>query len=318
MPDLSVVELVYGKEEPAHLAKIVEKLLDDSHTAVVISTDLSHYYDIKKAERLDSICLDAIAKLDPARLHQGCEACGKIGVEAMLIAAKSRALLPKILDYRTSADTSGDRSQVVGYASVAFIQKGKEEKRMDKMDKKEVLLKLARAAIAEEFGIDYGVDKEALRRQNPWLEEEGAAFVTLNRKGDGSLRGCIGSIIAHQSLYEDVIKNAKSAAFNDPRFVALTPEEFEQITVEVSVLTPPEKLPYRDADDLKSKLRPGIDGVILKHGNYQATFLPQVWEQLPSFEMFISHLCQKAGMGSECLSLHPEVYVYQVEEYKEA
>jgi AmmeMemoRadiSam system protein B len=120
MPDLSVVELVYGKEEPAHLAKIVEKLLDDPHTAVVISTDLSHYYDIKKAERLDSICLDAVAKLDPARLHQGCEACGKIGVEAMLMSAKHLGLKSHILDYRTSADASGDTSQVVGYASVVF------------------------------------------------------------------------------------------------------------------------------------------------------------------------------------------------------
>jgi len=186
------------------------------------------------------------------------------------------------------------------------------------MDKKEVLLKLARAAIAEEFGIDYGVDKEALRRENPWLNEKGAAFVTLNTKASGALRGCIGSIIAHQSLYDDIVKNAKSAAFGDPRFNALSPEEFDNITIEVSLLTPPQPLPYTSPADLKVKLRPGVDGVILKLGGYQATFLPQVWEQLPTFERFMSHLCQKAGMGSECLSLHPEVYVYQVEEYKES
>ena len=186
------------------------------------------------------------------------------------------------------------------------------------MDKKEVLLKLARAAIAEEFCIDYGVDKEALRRENPWLNEEGAAFVTLNTKESGALRGCIGSIIAHQSLYDDVVKNAKSAAFGDPRFVALTPEEFNRITVEVSVLTPPERLPYDSVEDLKQKLRPGIDGVILKLGGYQATFLPQVWEQLPTFDVFMAHLCQKAGMGTECLQQHPEVYVYQVRSFSEA
>jgi len=120
MPDVSVVELVYGKEDPQHLSLIIDDLLRDPKTGVVISTDLSHYYDIEKAQRLDSICLDAIAKLDPTELHQGCEACGKIGVEAMILTARERRLKPHILDYRTSADASGDKSQVVGYASVAF------------------------------------------------------------------------------------------------------------------------------------------------------------------------------------------------------
>jgi len=120
-PDVSVVELVYGDEDPANLAEVIEYLLEDPETAVVISTDLSHYYDIKKANTLDSICLDAVKKLNSAELHQGCEACGKIGVEAMLIAAKKSGLKSILLDYRTSADASGDESQVVGYMSAAFI-----------------------------------------------------------------------------------------------------------------------------------------------------------------------------------------------------
>ena len=120
LPDVSIVELVYGKEEPQHLSYIIDMLLQDPKTGVVISTDLSHYYDIEKAQRLDSICLDAVAKLDPLELHQGCEACGKIGVEAMILSARAEGLKPHILDYRTSADASGDKSQVVGYASVAF------------------------------------------------------------------------------------------------------------------------------------------------------------------------------------------------------
>ena len=120
MPKVKVVELVYGKADPAALSKTIDALLDDPTTGVVISTDLSHYYDIDKAKRLDSVCLDAIARLDPAELHQGCEACGKIGVEAMLLSAKAHGLKPHILDYRTSADASGDKSQVVGYTSVVF------------------------------------------------------------------------------------------------------------------------------------------------------------------------------------------------------
>lgn len=121
-PEVSVVELVYGDESPEKLAEVIEYLLDDPETAVVISTDLSHYYDIKKANALDSICLDAITELNPAELHQGCEACGKIGVEAMLFSAKKNGLNSILLDYRTSADASGDKSQVVGYMSAVFVE----------------------------------------------------------------------------------------------------------------------------------------------------------------------------------------------------
>ncbi|WP_456322883.1 AmmeMemoRadiSam system protein B [Hydrogenimonas sp.] len=122
LPDARVVEMVYGDESPIRLAPVIEWLLADPATGVVISTDLSHYYDIEKAKRLDSICLDAVSRLDPAELHRGCEACGKIGVEAMLIAARNLGLEPMLLDYRTSADASGDTSQVVGYMSAAFME----------------------------------------------------------------------------------------------------------------------------------------------------------------------------------------------------
>ncbi|MDY0194672.1 MAG: AmmeMemoRadiSam system protein B [Sulfurovaceae bacterium] len=119
--EAQVVELVYGDEDPAKLAKVIKYLLDDPQAVVVISTDLSHYYDIDKANRLDNICLNAIENLDTNMLHQGCEACGKIGVEAMIIAAKAKGLKPIMLDYRTSADASKDETQVVGYMSAAFI-----------------------------------------------------------------------------------------------------------------------------------------------------------------------------------------------------
>jgi AmmeMemoRadiSam system protein B len=118
-----IVELVYGDENPSRLAKVIKYLLDDPQTVVVISTDLSHYYDIHKANRLDNICLNAVENLDTDLLHQGCEACGKIGIEAMLIAAKEKDLKPIMLDYRTSADASRDESQVVGYMSAAFVAK---------------------------------------------------------------------------------------------------------------------------------------------------------------------------------------------------
>jgi len=118
--DVEVVEVVYGDEDPANLVPIIEYALKDDLTGVVISTDLSHFYDIEKAKQLDNICIDAVVKLDPNELHKGCEACGKIGMQAMLMAARNLDLKPLLLDYRTSADASGDSSQVVGYLSAAF------------------------------------------------------------------------------------------------------------------------------------------------------------------------------------------------------
>lgn len=122
IPDAKVVELVYGDANPAKLSTVIDFALSQPDTVVVISTDLSHYYDINKAKSLDSICIDAVSNLDTKKLHQGCEACGKLGVEAMLYSAKRQGLKPVLLDYRTSADASGDSQRVVGYMSVAFIE----------------------------------------------------------------------------------------------------------------------------------------------------------------------------------------------------
>ncbi len=178
---------------------------------------------------------------------------------------------------------------------------------------KDILLKIAKDAIKSEFD-STKIDKEALIKKYPYLSEQKATFVTLNL--NNNLRGCIGSLIAHRSLIDDLIHNAKAAAFSDPRFAPLTKEEFEKIEIEISLLSTPKKVDYTDIDDLKSKITIGKDGVILKLGSYQATFLPQVWEQLSSFELFFDHLCQKAGLGVNCLSNHPEIYIYHVEKIK--
>lgn len=179
----------------------------------------------------------------------------------------------------------------------------------------EVLLSLARASIKSRFE-DGSLDLENLLEEYPQLEEKGASFITLTL--DGHLRGCIGSIIAHRSLLEDIINNAQAAAFKDPRFRPLSQEELSRIRIEVSLLSDPQLLEYEDSEDLKSKIRAGLDGVILRLGSHQSTFLPQVWEELPEFEIFFSHLCQKAGLRAKCLESHPEIYTYQVKKVKES
>lgn len=120
IPDANILEIVYGGAHPDEIANIIDFVLQKEDTGVIISTDLSHFYTLEEANRLDAICVNAIADLDIESLHSGCEACGIIGVEAMILSAKKKNLHVELLDYRTSADTSLDKSSVVGYLSACF------------------------------------------------------------------------------------------------------------------------------------------------------------------------------------------------------
>ncbi len=180
------------------------------------------------------------------------------------------------------------------------------------MSKAKILTGIARAAIAEKLGLEFRSPDAGAA---PWLRKPGASFVTLHKSGQ--LRGCIGSILAHRSLYEDIRANAVAAAFQDPRFPPLEAGEFPQIDIEVSVLSPPKPLAVRDEAELLRVLRPGVDGLILEYGRHRATFLPQVWQQLPQPQRFLAHLKQKAGLEADFW--HPDMlfYTYQVERYSE-
>lgn len=173
---------------------------------------------------------------------------------------------------------------------------------------------IAKNAIEDALNNKSTIDKQALLQTYPELSNPKATFVTLTL--NGRLRGCIGSLVAHRALLEDLIHNAKAAAFDDPRFYPLSKEEFLHVKIEVSLLSTPEPLHYKDIEDLKSKICVGEDGVILQKKGRKATFLPQVWEQLPTFEHFFGQLCQKAGLEPSCLEAHPEVWTYRVQKVK--
>ncbi len=176
---------------------------------------------------------------------------------------------------------------------------------------KDLLLTIARESIREEIIGRKLIKKSELLNSYPALHEARATFVTLTIEGE--LRGCIGSLVPHRTLLEDLISNAKSAAFKDPRFLPLSKEEFSHIEIEISLLSLPQKVPYESVDELRSKIRPKQDGVILNLEGRQSTFLPQVWDQLEAFDLFFAHLCQKAGLSSDCLEQHPLIQTYQVE-----
>lgn len=120
LPHSQVIEFVYAYAQPELIEPIITYLLSLQDTAVAISTDLSHFYTLNEAQQLDSICLDAIENEDTDKLDKGCEACGMVGVKAMLNVAKHKGLKSTVLDYRTSADASGDTARVVGYMSALF------------------------------------------------------------------------------------------------------------------------------------------------------------------------------------------------------
>lgn len=180
---------------------------------------------------------------------------------------------------------------------------------------KQFLLKIAREAIED------AVNGRPLRPLDweaipPRLREEGATFVTLTL--DGKLRGCIGTLEAHQPLIEDVREHAVAAALADYRFPPVRPEEVARLKIEISRLTTPQPLEYESPLDLIKKLRPGIDGVVLMDEGRRATFLPQVWHSLPDAEDFLDHLCLKMGAPRKLWRLKKlTVLTYQVEEFHE-
>ncbi|NMF87557.1 AmmeMemoRadiSam system protein A [Aromatoleum petrolei] len=174
----------------------------------------------------------------------------------------------------------------------------------------QILLARARHAIAHELGAE-----RCPPNGDPRLGERGATFVTIKRGGD--LRGCIGSVRAQRSLGEDVVINAVGAATRDPRFPPMSRDELDKVDIEVSLLSSPEFVEFADESDLMGKLRPGVDGVLLFSGCRSATFLPQVWEQLPEPQMFLAALKQKAGLAPDRPAPNLMAATYTVRKWKE-
>jgi AmmeMemoRadiSam system protein A len=177
---------------------------------------------------------------------------------------------------------------------------------------RQTLLQIARAAIQNQLatGKEYTAQLEGLSAN---LTTPLASFVTINL--NGKLRGCIGSLAAHRPLAQDVVYNAQSAAFRDPRFPPLKKTELKNIDIHISVLSQPEPLPVGSREELLQKIRPGIDGLIIQEEGRRATYLPSVWSQLPEPNQFISELRAKAGLNRNGWSDDTQVFRYTTEEF---
>jgi AmmeMemoRadiSam system protein A len=180
---------------------------------------------------------------------------------------------------------------------------------------KDFLLRLARESLT--CGVNrFPLPRLDLENLSETLRQPGASFVTLTKHGQ--LRGCIGALEPYQPLAEDVREHAVAAALEDWRFPNVAPGELTAIHIEVSRLTAPARLEYEKPEDLLTLLRPGVDGVVLRDGSRRATFLPQVWEQIPNTPAFLGQLCQKMGAAPDLWKRKKlDVFVYQVEEFHE-
>ena len=309
LSDFELVPILIGSISDEQFKDILLKYVGENDL-IVVSVDLSHYHSYDEALQLDGYTIDKILKLDYDGIYSA-EIDAQWAVAGLLRIAREKDWKPRLLYYANSGDVSGDKSSVVGYSAIVFLDENKERKEKELLtsEEQDFLLELARETI--EIYLSTGKKPEIDdNKLSPALKKVQGCFTTLNK--NRNLRGCIGHISPQEELYKCVIDNAISAAANDRRFKPVTYDELKDIEIEISVLTVPERLEFSSGDDLKSKLRPLVDGVVLKKGFYQSTYLPHVWEQIPDKGQFLSNLCSKGGMGAECWKDNStEVYTYQ-------
>lgn len=309
-PKVKVVGLVMNSTDFETVRKIglaLASALKGRKALLIASSDLSHYPAGPVAEAVDATTLAALASLDPERFWladrvmmnrrlAGLDTtwCGESAVTAVLVAAKALGARSMRLLARThsgEARPEAGSSRVVGYAAAAFLKSGAPSApRAFSSEEKAELLRLARRSLEDYLKTGQAAAPPLYRSTR--LNLPGAAFVTLRK--DGALRGCIGSLVARESLAESVARNGVAAGVSDGRFKPVTAEELPTLHVEVSALSAPHPVAGAAA------VKPG-DGVILQNGERSGVFLPSVWESLPSKDDFLGELCsQKAGLPRDC------------------
>ena len=315
-------------EDLAAIGRILGKKLKGRKALLVVSTDLSHYPKHEDARLVDRTLELALKTMDPvyfwltnrvllSRSVPALEtcACGEAALTAALYAVKEIGPTEFTgLMYADSYDESpaaSSEDRVVGYLAGAFVikERAKPYKLTFTKDQQNSLLAAAREAVVK--GFDSPAESPALSTAGPFLNLPAAVFVTLTE--GGQLRGCIGTIEPRLPLFAAVDYAAVSAAFHDSRFQPLQKSELARVKMEISVLSRLEKV--ADAGAVK----PGEHGVVIVRDGHSGLFLPQVWEQIPGKENFLSELCsQKAGLERNCWQdKKTELYIFTVDFFKE-
>jgi AmmeMemoRadiSam system protein B/AmmeMemoRadiSam system protein A len=302
----NLVPMVLGSQDyrsSETIGKAIARAVKGKKVLLVASTDLSHYHPYDRAVQLDKIILDDIQAFDAQKLGRDLEAgkgeaCGGGPVMAVMVAAKELgANRARILKYMNSGDVTGDRSGVVGYAAAIFSRNsGSPEKRPDRKktgislgltdEDKKTLRQIAQSAIERRFKAE---KPPKIDIAGGHLKENRGAFVSLHRQG--RLRGCIGTIQPSRPLYQVVEEMAAAAAFDDSRFSPLSAGELKDLNLEISVLTPLQRV--EEVDEIEV----GKHGLYVKKGFHAGLLLPQVateyrWDR----ETFLEETCRKAGL----------------------
>jgi hypothetical protein len=315
LPEAKIVPILIGQTTPEALTALAYRIAQnmDEKTLLVVSTDLSHYPDYETAQEIDSQTIQKIISGDLTGLGQKTPevettACG---ADALRVAQKVSDLMdwekPILIQYQNSGDMTADKSRVVGYAAlvttgintILSIPELSGPTRIEALD------------IAKKTLTEFVTGKKTIQTgevQNPILNEPLGAFVTL--KKDGQLRGCIGEFEPTKPLFQVIQEKTIAAASTDPRFKPVTASELSDIAIEISVMTPRQKI----SDWQQIKL--GTDGVVLVMGDKMGTFLPQVaTENKWGLEEFLSQLCsQKVGLPADCyLDPTTQLYTFQAQ-----
>jgi len=308
-----------SKQQIEKLASLLAQEIDES-TLLLISTDLSHYPNYDIAQQVDKQTIKSIisGRVDQfektiqeqmAQDYPNLEtcACASSSIKtALLVAQKLANGQWQKIKYANSADTTGDSSQVVGYASIIFAQ-SQEQLLTDQ--EKQTLLKIARDALTSYLS---GATINQYQIDNPKLTQKLGVFVTLHK--NGQLRGCIGEFEPNTPLWQTVINKAIDAAVNDPRFPPVAADELDQLEIEISILSKPKKI------NNWQEIRLGKHGVIIKNGPRGGTFLPQVAEETGwSLKEFLENLClQKANLPKQCYQdPKTEIFIYTADVFSE-
>jgi len=329
LKDFKIVPIVLNDSSQEFcqlLADAIVRSKGKKRILIVASTDMSHYHTYGKACLIDGVTMHDLENFDMDSLRKHLsrgegELCGSAAVFTALLAAKAcGANNVRVLKYANSGDVTGDEARVVGYGAFA-ITGMREEKRTPESEKvkgggemlnkkqQKILLSIARKTIEEYIRSRKMPEIEV---DDPALKEKRGVFVTLHRKG--MLRGCIGYIMPIEELYKAVSKMAIESSTGDPRFPPVTPQEIEQIQIEISVLTVPERIKSVDEIEL------GKHGVIVKKGVHQGVFLPQVATETGwSKEEFLNRLCyDKAHLPEDAWKDNDtEIYTFSAQVFEE-
>ncbi len=300
-PEAKIIPILYGCENFKNLSESIKHFYNNPSNGFIISSDLSHFYPEKETLKIDSYTAKMIEENNTKNFESEM-ACGAVGICGLIEFCKNEKFSLIRIGLTNSAEKTGDSSRVVGYGSW-FLYEGDKNKYI-KTYHSEFVKNICRESIISGLQLGHG----ELKSYECVFDEYGASFVTLEL--NGILRGCIGSIIAHRKLIDDLRKNAHAAAFSDPRFPALTINELNKINIKISLLSKPERILFDSENELLEELNISKDGLIIRDGNHQAVFLPDVWELLPDKQEFLEQLKLKAGLPKNYFSENLEAFKF--------